>query len=176
MLRENVRRSFREMILVYLIVIFEEFLSNTLTALFMKRREILKSSGKNITDEQALQYTNLDELLDAIGKKEVDSIMGKDIDSLGKYLVDTFHFDVTQRKDWRKFKEFFYRRNIIVHNYGRPNSLYISKTGKNLRKDDWLEIDERYLREAFNIFEKYALEIEGFFHKKYGKRLGLKKM
>src|SRR6187200_403401 len=46
--REHIRRSSKEMILVYLIIIFEEFLSNVLSTILRKRPEIFKSSHKSI--------------------------------------------------------------------------------------------------------------------------------
>ena len=46
--RENVRRAYKEMLLVYLIIIFEEFLTNILISLYRKRPELLKSSQKSI--------------------------------------------------------------------------------------------------------------------------------
>jgi hypothetical protein len=49
--RENVRRASKEMILVYLIIVFEEFLTNILVSLYRKRPELLKSSKKSITYE-----------------------------------------------------------------------------------------------------------------------------
>jgi hypothetical protein len=44
--REHIRRASKESMFVYLVIIFEEFLSNLLSALFVKRNEILKGSGK----------------------------------------------------------------------------------------------------------------------------------
>lgn len=93
-MRENIRRSSREMILVYLITIFEEFLSNVLKNLFMKRPEILKSSEKKVSYQEAFQCKTLNELLKHISEKEVKDLIGYDIEEFGKYLSKTHHLDL----------------------------------------------------------------------------------
>jgi hypothetical protein len=61
---------------------------------------------------------------------------------------------------------------ILVHNYGFPDSKYIEKT-KNTEfevkgeKNEWLEISDTYINEAFSVFENYANEIADFFYQKY---------
>lgn len=164
--RENIRRASKEMILVYLIIVFEEFLTNMLVSLYRKRPELLKSSKKSITYEEGFQHENLTELLGAISRREVETEINSDIDHLGKYLSDKFRLMLNKRSDWKQFKEHFYRRNIIVHNYGYPNLIYIRKTGYK-GPIDWLEIDNQYLEDAFSIFELYSIELKRFFSSKY---------
>ena len=165
--REHIRRSSKEMILIYLITIFEEFLDNLLSSHSRKRPEILKSSRRSITYQEAFQYADLNELLKAGSKREARSVIDMDVDKLGKYLSTKFKLNLNQRRDWDQFKEFFYRRHIIVHNYGYPDSIYIAKIKRKVHDDEWLEIDNTYLAKAFDIFEKYSNYISGFFDKKY---------
>jgi hypothetical protein len=154
--REHIRRSSKEMILIYLITIFEEFLDNLLSSHSRKRPEILKSSRRSITYQEAFQYADLNELLKAGSKREARSVIDMDVDKLGKYLSTKFKLNLNQRRDWDQFKEFFYRRHIIVHNYGYPDSIYIANIKWEVYDDEWLEIDNTYLVKAFDIFEKYS--------------------
>jgi hypothetical protein len=103
-----------------------------------------------------------------MSKREAKEIVESSIEDLNDRLEKRFHLYLSKRKDWPKFKEFFYRRNIVVHNYGVPNSTYIKKTKFKGEKNYWLEIDNTYINEAFKIFESYANEIADFFSKKYG--------
>ncbi len=160
--REHIRRSSKEMILIYLITIFEEFLDDLLSSLFRKRPEILKSSRMSITYQ-----ADLYDLLKVGSKREARSVIDLDVDKLGKYLSTRFKLNLNQRRDWDQFKEFFYRRHIIVHNYGYPDSIYIAKIKRKVHEDEWLEIENTYLAKAFDIFEKYSKYISGFFDKKY---------
>ena len=165
--REHIRRSSKQMILIYLIIIFEEFLANLLSSLFRKRPEMLKSSQKSITYQEAFQHIDLYELLKLTSKREARSVIDLDIDKVGEYLHTKFKLNLNQRTDWDQFKEFFYRRHVIVHNYGYPDSIYIAKVKHKVREDEWLETDNAYLAKAFDIFEKYSKHISAFFDKKY---------
>ena len=165
--REHIRRSSKEMILIYLIIVFEEFLANLLSSLFRKRPEILKSSQKSIAYQEAFQHIDLYELLKVTSKIEARSVIDLDIDKLGEYLNKKFKFSLNQRTDWDQFKEFFYRRHVIVHNYGYPDSIYIAKVKNKVNEDEWLETDNTYLAKAFDLFEKYSNHISAFFDKKY---------
>jgi hypothetical protein len=165
--REHIKRSSKEMILIYVIIIFEEFLANVLSTLLRKRPEILKSSRKSIIYQEPFQYLNLSQLLKASSNKEARSIIELDIDKLAEYLYTKFKFSLTQRTDWNKFKEFFYRCHVIVHNYGYPDPVYLAKTKHKVHEDEWLEIDNVYLAKAFDIFEKYSDQVAVFFDKKY---------
>jgi len=40
----------------------------------------------------------------------------------------------------------------------------------NSEEVDWLEVDDEYLREAFDIFESYSNELWRLFHEKYGRK------
>ena len=100
-------------------------------------------------------------------KREARSVIDLDVDKLGKYLSTKFKLNLNQRRDWDQFKEFFYRRRIIVHNYGYPDSIYIAKIKRKVHDDEWLEIENTYLAKAFDIFEKYLNYISRFFGKKY---------
>jgi hypothetical protein len=147
------------MILVYPITIFEEFLSNVLKNLFTKRPEILKSSEKKVSYQEAFQCKTLNELVKHISEKEVKEKIGYDIEYLAEYLSDKFGLDLRKLKDWKQFKEFFYRRHAIIHNYGFPDSKYILKTEYRGNKDEWLETDKQYLDNAFRIFAEYSIGI-----------------
>jgi hypothetical protein len=165
--RQHIIRSSREMIFIYLIIIFEEFLASVLGTLFRKRPQILKSSQKSITYQEAFQHVDLYELLKAVSKREAGSAIDLDIDKLSVYLSKKFKFSLNQRTDWDQFKEFFYRRHVIVHNYGYPDSIYIAKVKHKVHEDEWLETDNTYLAKAFDIFEKYSKHISAYFDKKY---------
>lgn len=57
--REDIRRALKEMMLVYLVIIFEEFLTNVLSALFRKRHDVFRSSGKSIEYVEVLEHSDI---------------------------------------------------------------------------------------------------------------------
>jgi hypothetical protein len=152
--RQDVRRGLTEMILIYLIIIFEEYTTNVLISLFRKKPEILQSAKNSISYQEAFKYQSMGDLLNAIGEKVVESQVGSDIEELGKYLKSSLKLDVTNRDDWKQFKEYFYRRHMIVHSYGYPDPKYIEKTGYS-GPLDWMEVSNEYLKQGFTIFDSY---------------------
>lgn len=168
--REDIRRASKEMTLVYLVIIFGEFLTNLLSALLRKRSEPLELSKKYVAYEEVLKHTTLYELVTSMSKKEGKAIVELSIEDLNESLNRRFKLNLGRRDDWTKFKEFFYRHNIVVHNYGIPDSTYINKTKFKSEKNYWLEIDNQYINEAFDIFESYSNEIANFFFEKYCSR------
>ena len=156
--RENIPIFFREMILVYSVIVFEEFVSKILESLFLKKPETLKTE-KTIAYEELVQFKDLNEVINFVSKKEVDSIISMGIDEIGNYLKNRFKLDLTKETDWSQFREKFFRRNIIVHNYGYPNEIYNSKTRNKSNKNERLEINKQYLEDTFAIIEKYSKKI-----------------
>ncbi|HEU4445887.1 MAG TPA: hypothetical protein VFR94_14525 [Nitrososphaeraceae archaeon] len=57
--REDIRRALKEMMLVYLVIIFEEFLTNVLSALFRKRHDVFRSSRKSIEYVEVLEHSDI---------------------------------------------------------------------------------------------------------------------
>jgi hypothetical protein len=57
----------------------------------------------------------------------------------------------------KKFKERFYRRNILTHNSGIPNELYRKKTGSTQKER--LTVSKEYLDESIVIFENTATKL-----------------
>lgn len=156
----------REMSLVYLVTSFEVYLSDILKLAFRARKEMLKTSKKNITYEEAISYPDLDSLLDGIIDKEIMELFSKNIDDIAKILRDRFGSKLNlqeQAEAWQRFREYWYRRNIIVHNNGVPNSIYNLKTKSNHDQNKRLLVEQNYLNIGFNLFESCAYMLHGFF-------------
>jgi hypothetical protein len=155
----------REMSLVYLVASFEGYLSDIVKLTFRLRKEMLKTSQKNITYEEAISYPDLDSLLDGIIEKEVKELLNGDIDKISKTLTKRFKsLNLEEDEEvWQRFKEYFIRRNIIVHNYGIPDSTYNLKTKSNKDQTKRLLVEQVYLNEGFELFDSCALMLLGYF-------------
>jgi hypothetical protein len=167
-LSDNISKFIREMSLVYLIIAFEEYLSSILKVVFSLRPEILKGSEIKISYAEAFPHKDVHSLLNSLIDKEVKSIIDENIDEVNKRLNGIFSIELEKRAKWKLFREYFLRRNILVHNNCYPDSTYIKKTqykGPETR----LEIGQEYLSEGFRLFEKYATLLRNFFRKKFFK-------
>jgi hypothetical protein len=96
---------------------------------------------------------------------ECISIINGGIEEILSYLNKNLDLGIPQDKEWEKFADGFHRRNIIIHNNNIPDRKYISKT-KYKGPSRQLEIEQYYLEELFNLFEKYSRLIE---NKVFGK-------
>ena len=156
----------RDMSLVYLVVEFESFLKELLKVTFQKKPQILASSEKTITYEELVRFNTIEDALNEIIEKEASKIVNEGIEKMNRSFNKKFKMRLSDYVDWEKFKERFYRRNIIVHNNGVVNKTYKSKTGYtngNIK----LIVTESYLEETFDIFQDMSFLISGKFESKF---------
>jgi hypothetical protein len=156
----------RNMSLVYLVTEFESFLRSILEATYKARPEILIYCQKTVTYEELMASGNIDDMRRQIMDKESSSIINQDIEEVGKYLEQQFHLDLAESKDWSRFKERFYRRNVLVHNSGKIDRLYRLKTGYRGR-DKTLIVSGNYLKDSIDLFGRTAMEISDHFYGKF---------
>lgn len=149
--------------LVYLITIFEEFLKNVLTSVFVNNPSVLRSN-KEMTHKDILLCSDFDEVKQKIIEKEIEDTINKDIEKLGQHLSEYFKLDLQQYDEWTKFIECFYRRHVIVHNNSKPDLKYRLKTRQDLTT---LKTNQEYMFTSMDIFHKYAKIIHTFFSEKY---------
>ena len=156
----------RDMSLVYLIAIFENFLQRVLEISFEKKPEILIPCQKTIQWKELIEFKDINEAKQKIIEKEISDIINQDIEDINKYFEQTFKTDLSQFPKWKKFKERFYRRNVIIHNSGMINKIYRLKTGYK-GKDKRLTVSKRYLNESIELLGNTALKITEHFYNKF---------
>jgi hypothetical protein len=108
----------------------------------------------------------MDEILERVVQDEVSIIFRKEIEDLNKDYMEFAKFDLSKNTDWKNFKEFFYRRNIILHNNGIVNSTYREKTGST-SGNVHLSVDENYLSKAITMFENCSKIVAKHFKNKF---------
>lgn len=156
----------RDMSLVYLIAEFESFLQEILKISFEKEPNSLVTCQKSMTFEDLLKFNDIRDVKQQLIEKEVLSVVNQDIDEIGKYFQQRFNLDLTKWPPWKKIRERFYRRNIIVHNSGVPNKIYRAKTGYGGRNKR-LIVSKYYLNDSVRLFDEMATEISQKFFEKF---------
>lgn len=180
----------RDMSLVYLVAVFENYLKNLLTFSFRQKPEALKTCQKNLSYEELLKFSDIDSIREAVIEKEA-MVVNEDIEEIREYFQKKFNVDISKLDEknakniqeyvksrlgleenfepfkWENFKERFYRRNIIVHNLGMPNKLYRRKTG--YQGNGALKVSMPYLLESLNLFYQISLSIGVAFEMKMEK-------
>lgn len=142
----------REMSLVYLVTSFEDFLKKILTSFYKAHPEALKSS-QTLTVEEILNKKSMDKLLDKIIEDKTDQILRGNIEEINKSISKII--DYSSEKEWKELCERFYRRNVIVHNDGKPDETYYRKTNKRHTKYR-LDSSEKYILKSVRLFDKFA--------------------
>lgn len=139
------------MSLIYLVSIFEGYLFNVLRILLKYKRKNDIALNAPTTNEQS----RIKKMESSIENK-VDKISRGDINKIKDYINSTFGFNLeSDESRWKKFTEFFYRRNIVVHNDGKVDRLYRLKTGYTGKKER-LRVSEEYLDGATYSFRFYV--------------------
>lgn len=164
-LGEESIRFIRDMSLIYLISSFEGFLLRVFTNVISNDPRILKSKEKKITYEEILSYKNLNQIRKMIMYKEINDIINGGIDNIDSYLQKTFKLNLSRKKDWRKFRERFYRRNVIIHNRGIVNEFYRKKTNYKGKKRK-LIVSKKYMKDSIDLFDKFSKIIYNHFKSK----------
>jgi len=175
----------RAMSLVFLIVIFEDFLQQILTISYRKKPEALRSCQKRLSYEELLKFGDISDVKEGIIEKET-GIVNEDIETIREYVQKKFGIDISvlssenrqklhalaskifktnKPYNWVDFKERFYRRNVIIHNSGIPNKIYRQKTGYQGNNEE-LNVSTEYLNESLALFWELGFNIGLTFEEK----------
>lgn len=166
----------RNMSLVYLISVFENFMERVLEIAFWKQPLALIPTQKTVSAVELIESKDLQSAKGKLIVKAIDSIMHGDIEEMDHQFLQKWKIRLSGFKHWKEFRERFYRRNLIVHTAGRVDSAYKSKTGYK-GKAKVLTVSERYLLKSIVIFEDMGLSlVEAFHHKFIGSRSRQSKM
>jgi hypothetical protein len=179
----------RNMSLVYLVAVFENFIQRVLLISFRKKPETLRTCQKNLNYEELLKFSNIDEVREGIIEKEI-MVVNEDIEDIRKYIKKRFGIEISEFVEdsekiqqfikmklgieiskafnWNEFKERFYRRNLLIHNSGMPNKLYRQKTGYK-GENECLKVSMEYLIESISLFSQISMNIGLAFEEKMKK-------
>jgi hypothetical protein len=117
-----------EMGLVYGMAIFECFIKDYIQQLFLYRSDILRG-GASISYEDLARFRTLEEVWGSAAEREASNLGHGGIDDIGFYLQKRFSVDIRGTPVWLLLREASLRRNLIVHNSGRPDAAYRVKLG-----------------------------------------------
>ena len=118
--------------LILLLIKYEE----TIAGIF---KYIISKFPSAYLDNKTLSYSEilkinskLDSVKEVLLEREIDEIMRMPISDWYKILKEKHKINFDNLKEvFPKFKEVYYRRNIIVHNNGKINASYLNGVEKN---------------------------------------------
>ena len=123
------RQFFFEVLLVRTVENYLNYFSSLLFEIFTERPETMKSS-ETVTLESVLKHENMSEFVRSIAEKKVISMSYNSFPEFISFFNKRFDIDITNQNDESTIVEAIQIRNIAVHNRGRIDARYVSRTGK----------------------------------------------
>lgn len=143
----------RQMSLVYLVAQFENYLQKILSVSYVKYPAIVEK--KTISFGELASIGSVGDAQQIIREKEASDRINEGIDKVAEYLLGLWNVQLKDYEKWSLFRERFYRRNVIIHDAGRPSHVYREKTGYT-GTEATLGVDEQYLAASLQLFDEVA--------------------
>lgn len=102
------------------------YLSEVLVECFLAKPEAMRSSEK-IEISEVLQYSDYESIIAHVADKKVHSLSYQSIIDLEDFFSQRFGLNLYEEKNKKFFVKAIETRNIIAHNRGIQNSLYVKK-------------------------------------------------
>lgn len=134
-----------KMSFIYLISLFDVFLTDSFELILRNRSEMLKSK-KQITYEKAIQLASVTNLVEFFAQREIYEVNYMSLNDQIIYYKDRFGVNIADSGiPVNTLIEFRARRNLFVHNNGVVNQIYLDLTSDSRYKiGDVASIDMDY--------------------------------
>jgi hypothetical protein len=156
----------RNMSLVYLISAFDNFLEEMMEVAFREQPKALVPFETTVTAEDLVKCRDLDVAKAHLARKAIAAMMYGDIEEINKRLKQRFKIALSSFDGWERFKERFYRRNLIIHRSGEIDDVYRRKVGFK-GKTKALRVSHTYLLQSLDLFRNIAVDLFDAFHSKF---------
>jgi hypothetical protein len=147
--------------LMLLITYFENTISKIFKTDFEKHPDRICLENKTISYSVLETSENIADIKDYLIDIEVTNLMYKSVSDWLEYLKKNLKLKmeyVTEKLP--QLKEIIARRNIIVHNNGIVNNIYLNQiVGSDVKKGDVLTVSREYIDTAINLVETIGIAI-----------------
>lgn len=110
---------------------YDHFLSSLLKMIIIDKK-MVGLVDKNISLKEALKYENKEELFSFCVEEKISELMRKSHREQIKWVEQKYNIDIVNSfSEWKTIFEFFQIRNIIVHNDGIVNKIFIEELSEN---------------------------------------------
>lgn len=146
------------------IEIFEFYLTRMLLRVFLEKPGTLKNSEK-IEIGEVLESKNLEEVVQKIAVKRVNELSYSGLEGIIDFLNTKLGLGYDKKStSFMKAKELIEIRNIITHNQGLVNSLFVKRTGrKDIKIGDRFPLNIPYAIDAARQLEEVVINLDKLF-------------
>ena len=144
-----------------LVSIYEGFLFDIMKEIYIEYPQKL-SSKKQIPISQVLEAVNKEELIYITIAKELNEVKYESLSNWHSKLTNLFSIEPINVELTDKMIEIKSTRDLLVHNNGIINDIYISKTKENARDEigNPISCDGDYFRDSWIVVIKLMTEIK----------------
>lgn len=166
------RKHLYKSTLISLLSAVELFFAELMHFYFRRFPEALSSKDKVFSLDDLKLFSTIDDARSHLVESRVESVLRDSFDEWISFFRNKIGLSMSYvDSKLNVLIETFQRRNLVVHNGGIVNSIYLSKVDKaltsNLKKGQNISVTLDYLRSAFDIFEFNCLLIAFELWKKY---------
>ena len=142
-----------ESVLVMLLIRFENVISSVYKFLLENYPEAYLKDKTVSYDKIISLNSDLEKIMGLLLNREVEEFMRRPLKEWYSTFETKHGMKFNFNGDYEEFKEIYYRRNIIVHNQGKVNEVYLEGIGgkTDLKIGDKIKVDHEYLVRAFDI-------------------------
>lgn len=142
----------------------EWFLSQILHQYFDKYPEAVGARDKFYSLEDLKTFASIEDAKNHLVDTKIEDILRKGFLDWVIFLKEKVNLSMGYlNKDKEKIIEIYQRRNIVVHNGGKINSIYLSKVANELKQgksiDDEVRIKREYLDKSISLVERIFILI-----------------
>ena len=153
--RERLPKCSQELmnlVFIQLLSKFEAFFFDLLKIL-LTERPVRLPKDKKITYGAIVECGDLNELLEKLVAKELNELKYRPVKDWFEQLQKIVHISSPSEKQIDSLVEMKASRDLIIHNSGIINEVYIRKVGAfgRGRLGETISLPERYLRQTFNL-------------------------
>jgi hypothetical protein len=171
---ENQRKLLYQDALINILSATEWFGADLLQVCFAKYPEAAGIEGKSLTFEELRRLGSLDEARKYLVDAKIESILRGSIESWIDGFKRIANIQDTAKlsdSEMHRLVEASQRRNLIVHNAGIVNSVYMSNVHESLRRKLTIGreyiVGRKYLFQTLNLFEQAFVLLGAAYWKKH---------
>jgi len=175
---EHYPNMLMDMAFIYLVSLFDAYMVDIFAAVLNLRPETLKSSSKTLSYDKIIDLMRDNKIISYLVQREINEISYGSILEQNKYYQSRFNINLEgSGVGIDLLSEIKARRNIIVHNNGVVNAIYLQSVKNPVYKEgDRVDISVDYWNDSFtnlDIVAKYIkVSIINKFAKKSKSQLG----
>lgn len=144
--------------LIILASYFEVLISELIQGYYLRFPAAMPADARLLSLADLREIGSIDEAEKLLIWKEVDSIIRESVENQLQHFSKRFKLDLKPiEQNLDHLIEVFQRRNLLVHNNGAVNKIYLHKTPSSLleqeeiKEGDTLPVTESYLSQAINV-------------------------